>query len=439
MRLIAPDGNVYPLKIGRNCVGRVSGNDIVLADRAMSRRHAELHWDGQHCVVVDLGSTNGTFLNGQRLAPHQPQPVPSGARLGFGPTMVVTLVGDMANAAIAHTAPDSSAPLSTGTPSTTGLDLIFLALDVALDYRKLGVTFLGLLVAGLVSVILAWIFAEVSLDSIVLGVAIALVGLVALWLILTFVTATITRLASIELSEGRKVPVREAMAFVGQHFLTFLFSPLVLLIGLVLTLVAESVFLLLGRVNYLGELVTSLAFLPLVLVNLLVLVIAWFGTALTFPIIADRGEGIGNTLSYILTIVRRAPGRLIAYMTIVNLTCIIMLAVCFYLLFSAFYVTSALTAVGMEPTKFVAVLGSAPISNLGDLFPELSYGLYGGLWHEPPATYPIASFLFGLSVLGLLLLALTIPQLFYLAGTCAVYLNLHRDVSGLERAHPRRK
>ena len=94
MKLVTADGQVHPLKVGVNTVGRGPGNDIILADNSMSRRHAELHWDGHNCMVTDLGSTNGTFLGGQRLPPHQPQPVPLDARLGFGSGAVVTLASD---------------------------------------------------------------------------------------------------------------------------------------------------------------------------------------------------------------------------------------------------------------------------------------------------------------------------------------------------------
>jgi uncharacterized protein (TIGR02996 family) len=48
--------------------GRVSGNDVVLASSAVSKRHARLVLkDGKH-IIVDLKSTNGTFVNNRRLA-----------------------------------------------------------------------------------------------------------------------------------------------------------------------------------------------------------------------------------------------------------------------------------------------------------------------------------------------------------------------------------
>ncbi|HEY5935658.1 MAG TPA: FHA domain-containing protein [Kofleriaceae bacterium] len=48
-------------------IGRVHGNDVVLASSSVSKRHARLVFrDGKH-ILVDLKSTNGTFVNGRRL------------------------------------------------------------------------------------------------------------------------------------------------------------------------------------------------------------------------------------------------------------------------------------------------------------------------------------------------------------------------------------
>ncbi len=49
-------------------IGRHDQCDIQLEDRWMSRRHARLVWSGSGYVVEDLGSTNGVFVNGERVA-----------------------------------------------------------------------------------------------------------------------------------------------------------------------------------------------------------------------------------------------------------------------------------------------------------------------------------------------------------------------------------
>lgn len=426
MQLITTTGQAYPLKLGVNTVGRAADNDIALDDRSMSRRHAELHWDGEQCVLIDMGSTNGTFLGGRRVVPHQPQALSPGVPVSFGPTMVVTLATD---AGLAATAAVSLDP-ATAAPAA-GLDLMFRAMDVALDRRKLALAVLGFLAAGILGALLFWVFGRLTLDSVLLSVVVGLVGAILLWCILTFATATLSRLIFRELGEGKRETVRDALRYASQHFLVYLLSPLVLVIGLVLVLVGESVFLLLGRVQYVGELAVSLAFLPLVILNLAVILVAWFGTALIYPTIADRGGGIVDTITSVLALIRRAPGRLVAYMMLAGVTSVLMLVFCFYLIFAAVSTTSALAGVSIEADRFAALAGWLPLDP-SDLLPGLVLGSYSGYGlREPPLTITIARFLIGLSMLGLGMVVLAIPQMFFLASTCAVYLNLCRDLPKL--------
>ena len=48
-------------------IGRAPESDIVIPDTSASRNHAELHRDGADLRIVDLGSSNGTYVNGQRV------------------------------------------------------------------------------------------------------------------------------------------------------------------------------------------------------------------------------------------------------------------------------------------------------------------------------------------------------------------------------------
>ena len=54
----------------------------------VSRRHAELRVSEGALWIVDLGSTNGTFVNDTRLAPNQPVRLANGARLRFAASLV---------------------------------------------------------------------------------------------------------------------------------------------------------------------------------------------------------------------------------------------------------------------------------------------------------------------------------------------------------------
>jgi DNA-binding response OmpR family regulator len=61
----------FPLSERVTTLGRSEHCQVFIPDRRASRRHAEIDFDGETCTVRDLGSDNGTFVNGRRLdAPH---------------------------------------------------------------------------------------------------------------------------------------------------------------------------------------------------------------------------------------------------------------------------------------------------------------------------------------------------------------------------------
>jgi hypothetical protein len=62
------DGRPIPLTRAVMVVGRSGDVDIPLEDAGVSRRHAEIHVVDGRARVVDLGSTNGTFVDGERVA-----------------------------------------------------------------------------------------------------------------------------------------------------------------------------------------------------------------------------------------------------------------------------------------------------------------------------------------------------------------------------------
>src|SRR3954447_19721051 len=86
----APVGSIF-LEDGRRIeigeqplvIGRVPECDIPLSDPNVSRRHAEIRRQGTGFVVVDLGSTNGTRVNGVRV---REQMLVDGDELAFGNT-----------------------------------------------------------------------------------------------------------------------------------------------------------------------------------------------------------------------------------------------------------------------------------------------------------------------------------------------------------------
>lgn len=52
-------------------IGRNPANDIVIDNVGVSRRHAVIKWSGDRATVEDLGSANGTFVNGQKITSHE--------------------------------------------------------------------------------------------------------------------------------------------------------------------------------------------------------------------------------------------------------------------------------------------------------------------------------------------------------------------------------
>jgi len=60
-------GTLFDVDDGTIGIGRDAANQIRLHDTEVSRRHADLRYDGSTCVISDLGSSNGTYVNGRRI------------------------------------------------------------------------------------------------------------------------------------------------------------------------------------------------------------------------------------------------------------------------------------------------------------------------------------------------------------------------------------
>lgn len=66
--VIEVDGRRHPLTRARTVIGRGSDADITISDAGSSRKHAEILWDGERAMMRDLGSTNGTKVNGAKVS-----------------------------------------------------------------------------------------------------------------------------------------------------------------------------------------------------------------------------------------------------------------------------------------------------------------------------------------------------------------------------------
>ena len=61
------EGKSFEITKPRTSVGRDASADIQIGDNGLSRKHFELIWDGSNAAVRDLGSTNGTKINGRKF------------------------------------------------------------------------------------------------------------------------------------------------------------------------------------------------------------------------------------------------------------------------------------------------------------------------------------------------------------------------------------
>jgi hypothetical protein len=86
--LVLMDGDqpVRTIDIGRRVrIGRQADNDLVVTDPGVSRHHAEVTNERGTCTLRDLGSTNGTLVNGTRVGEHA---LRDGDRIHIGSSVV---------------------------------------------------------------------------------------------------------------------------------------------------------------------------------------------------------------------------------------------------------------------------------------------------------------------------------------------------------------
>ena len=84
-------GKTFPLSSARQLIGRESNCDIVIPDINASRTHAELRFEQPGVwVLTDLGSTNGTLVNGRQITS---QVLQGGERIVMGTTNLQFVIG----------------------------------------------------------------------------------------------------------------------------------------------------------------------------------------------------------------------------------------------------------------------------------------------------------------------------------------------------------
>ena len=83
-------GAMIRLAPGGTRIGRAPDNALQLPEGSVSRYHAHIKVDDDGMVrLTDLGSTNGTYIDGERIAEHTPVVLRDGGRLRFGSSMIL--------------------------------------------------------------------------------------------------------------------------------------------------------------------------------------------------------------------------------------------------------------------------------------------------------------------------------------------------------------
>jgi len=80
-------GKTIPLYAGSNVLGRDPSSGILIDDGTVSRRHACIQLDGDDAILEDLGSKNGTFIDGVRLT--EPVALANGTTFVLGDVSIV--------------------------------------------------------------------------------------------------------------------------------------------------------------------------------------------------------------------------------------------------------------------------------------------------------------------------------------------------------------
>src|SRR5690242_17902716 len=99
-------------------IGRAPDNTLVINDPQSSSHHAEIApgFDGNSYQITDLNSTNGTFVNEQRLPPNMPRPLTSGDVIRIGNTNFNYEVSGLGYAPTVAAAPPNYEPTVAAPP-----------------------------------------------------------------------------------------------------------------------------------------------------------------------------------------------------------------------------------------------------------------------------------------------------------------------------------
>ena len=81
-------GDTYEVKAGTTLVGRGPDNDLQIIEQSVSRKHVRIHFSGESVFIEDLGSQNGTQLNGHPVSSYYQVEVKEGDFISLGSVLI---------------------------------------------------------------------------------------------------------------------------------------------------------------------------------------------------------------------------------------------------------------------------------------------------------------------------------------------------------------
>ncbi len=298
-----------------------------------------------------------------------------------------------------------------------GFGLILKAIDVSMGLRKLLTAVVGFAATLAVLALLMFLGTRTGTGG---AIFFGLLALIAAWIGFSLVYGTITRMSYLHLTTGDPGTWQDAFGYATSHLASLMFTGLVLALAALGLFIAEIVVMLLGRIPYLGELLASLAFLPLTIINAFALLVLIVGGWLIFPVIVAEGKGVGGTISRVVSLVRKSPGQIVAYIAIA----LILVA----------FATSIIFAIGyggVAITTSTSLIGGG--SRLARVFSgffglPMNYSIYGlGTrlgYYSVPFTMSLAQLIYAISLAGFFGLLASFPAVFMLSAATATYINV---------------
>jgi hypothetical protein len=285
---------------------------------------------------------------------------------------------------------------------TRGIDLVLASLDAALDRSKITLALVDVVLAASAAFAVVLVGNLAGDRAVALALAVVWAGVV--WIVHAVVAGAIARIAHVELSLGPPIDLPVAVTYALRHGRSLVVAPGVVVLVTAGVIGVEAAALLVSRLPAVGDVAAAVLFLPAVLVNMALILLAVPALWLTPAVVAADGGATRATLGQVWATIRAAPGRLLLYLvaTVIVMAVVgIALAAVMWLAISM--ALSVAGWAGLEAARadgFLAMLADLGLSGLDAghvpattaLVPLIVYVLYGVLLVALVATIPLLVF-----------------------------------------------